>query len=278
MSAQWLALVAALCGFAAAEGNVSSFRGTRVPSQIRVEAVVSPARPEPATDLAPGTYSVMNVNSGKYLNVIAGSREAFANVQIWNNPESSHSQWRLTKASEYGSVTIRGGMPGIYLLQNVNSDLYLSVADGSAEGMKHVFQQRDGTSKPAQWLIQLVGQGIYGLQNVATGKWLNVVGGGRDNGVDVWQWNDVLQNHSWWTFEAPQCQGEYAVCNWRAASPQCCMEGTGTKRMSCDYVQQTGEGYCQDTSKCTRSACGGSRTCCGDLKCHYFGPVNLCLP
>merc|ERR1711920_757101 len=110
-------------------------------------------------------------------------------------------------------------------------------------------QQKDWASLAAQWLIQVVSKKAVALQNVATGKWLNVEGGGLDDGVNVWQWNSDLQNHSWFTLEAPHCRPESAECNPWADSPECCMEGAGNKAMSCDIQPQAGWGYCKDTSK-----------------------------
>jgi len=246
-------LLAALCGLAAA----GELRGANMSSAVQAFGMATPAHPEPATDLAQDVYGVVygvrNVNSGKYLNVIAGSREEKATVQLWDNLDSAHSQWRLSKLSAYGRVSIRGGLPGVYLLQNINSELYLSVANGSAEDGANVRQQKDWADLSAQWLVQRVDQGIYGLQNVATGKWLNVMGGDTTDGANIWQWNSVLQNHSWWTLEKPQCKAESAECDPASERvgwlPECCLEGMSSKRMACQFSKQTGWGFCRDTSK-----------------------------
>jgi len=241
--------LAALCGLAAAQGGTSSFRGAAVPQGMAAMSRLDPAHPEPAKDLPQGIYGVKNLNSGKYLNVIDGSTDNFANVQQWDNLDSEHSLWRLSRVSVYGHVHIQGGVPGVYLLQNVYSEMYLSVADGSAADGANVRQQKDWASLAAQWLIQVVSQKAVALQNVATGKWLNVEGGGLHNGFNIQQWNSNLQNHSWFTLEAPHCRPESAECNPWADISECCMEGAGNKTMSCDIQPQAGWGYCKDTSK-----------------------------
>merc|ERR1712061_586868 len=72
----------------------------------------SPSSPPPA--IPQGLYALKNVKTQKYLNVVGGSSANGANVQIWDNPLSNHSQW-----------IIRPVGYGVYTLENKNSGKFL---------------------------------------------------------------------------------------------------------------------------------------------------------
>merc|ERR1712217_941009 len=63
----------------------------------------SPSSPPPA--IPQGLYALKNVKTQKYLNVVGGSSANGANVQIWDNPVSNHSQW-IIRPVGYGVYTL----------------------------------------------------------------------------------------------------------------------------------------------------------------------------
>eukprot|EP00929_Paragymnodinium_shiwhaense_P069823 TRINITY_DN35259_c0_g1_i1.p1 TRINITY_DN35259_c0_g1~~TRINITY_DN35259_c0_g1_i1.p1 ORF type:complete len:291 (-),score=27.86 TRINITY_DN35259_c0_g1_i1:402-1232(-) len=241
-----------------------------------------PVATSPVLNLTEGVYNIKNVKSGKYLNVQGGSLEDGANVQLWDNPQAPHSQWRISHVFEYGELELPRasvvpgpldllGIPAVYHITNVYSDKSLAVAGASKDDMANVVQSADG-SLPGQWMIQYVGEGIVGLQNVNSAKWLNVEGGVVADGANVWQFHSNLQNDSWWVLEQPSCLPEGADCN--HADNKCCMDGGDLKQMSCHYGHDSGP-WCYDLSKCSTWMCD-FQTCCEGWKCVNLGPVSKC--
>mmetsp|Transcript_21962 Transcript_21962/g.46694 ORF Transcript_21962/g.46694 Transcript_21962/m.46694 type:complete len:299 (+) Transcript_21962:16-912(+) len=256
--------------------------GTEMPSEQESFGPL-PVRPQIVLNLTEGVFNLKNVKSGKYLNVQGGSLENGANIQLWNNPGSPHSQWRIYHVFEYGLLHLpmprdpgrpqlgEVGVPGVYHVENVYSGKSLSVANGSVEDEANV-EQRSDTALPSQWMIQLVGENIYGLQNANSAKWLNVEAGGVADGSNIWQFHSNLQNDSWWVLEKPSCKTEGDYCNWPAND--CCMEGGGSfKQMKCELGHDV-PASCYDTSKCTTRICD-YLSCCPGWECRS-GTVNFC--
>ncbi|CAK0840708.1 unnamed protein product [Prorocentrum cordatum] len=239
-----------------------------------------PVRPQPVFDLPQGVYNIRNVKSGKYLNVLGGSLDEGANIQLWNNPQSPHSQWRISHVFEYGRLSlptetvIQGpvnqlGIPAVYHIKNVHSGKSLT-AFGTND-MANVEQSSDA-SMPGQWMIQFVGDRVVGLQNANSAKWLNVQGGGVTDGANVCQFHSNLQNDSWWVLESPTCLPEGSDCS--ADDNQCCMDGSDFKQMACHYGHDSGP-WCYDLGKCSTGMCD-FQTCCDGWTCVNLGPVNQC--
>ena len=67
-----------------------------------------------------GACTLTNVNSGKVLSVCDGSHDNGAKLQQLDNPDSTHSQWKLERM--HGNV---------HTLRNVNSGKVLNVDGGS---------------------------------------------------------------------------------------------------------------------------------------------------
>jgi hypothetical protein len=237
-------------------------------------------RPQPVFDLQQGVYNIRNVKSGKYLNVLGGSLDDGANVQLWNNPQSPHSQWRISHVFEYGHLIFETvvpcpvdqlGIPAVYHIKNVYSDKSLAVTGASQDDMANV-EQSSHASMPGQWMIQLVGDKVVGLQNANSAKWLNVEGGAVADGANVCQFHSNLQNDSWWVLESPICLPEGAGCN--ADDNRCCMDGSDFKQMSCQYGHDSGP-WCYDLGKCSTWMCD-FQACCEGWACVNLGPVSQC--
>jgi hypothetical protein len=139
-----------------------------------------------------GVYTLKNINTGEYLNVLDGSTSKGANVQIWNERQSSHSQW-----------TIRPVEGDVYTLENLNAELFLRV-DGGHSGFWANVQIWDNPSSPeSQWEIRQVTDGVYTLRAMCGDKYLNVEGG---QGANVHMWDNWYSSHSQWTIEEVQAE------------------------------------------------------------------------
>mmetsp|Transcript_6889 Transcript_6889/g.12185 ORF Transcript_6889/g.12185 Transcript_6889/m.12185 type:complete len:266 (+) Transcript_6889:77-874(+) len=235
-----------------------------------------PVRPEAILNVTPGVYNIKNVKSGKYLNVRGSSKEEGAQIWLWDDPNSSSSQWHIEHVVNYGAVSIPGdlGVPGIYFVRNVYSDKRLSVQSGSVEDMKEAVQSANA-DMASQWMIQDVGCGsnCFAFQDAKSGKWLNVQGGGVDDGTPVWQFHSNLQNDSWWILEPPACVPEWQHCD--LYNNNCCAMGNNASRQMTCFLGHDVPAACYDTSKCTTYICD-LLSCCAGWTCVPLGPISRC--
>merc|ERR1711920_197404 len=108
-----------------------------------------------------GVYTLKNINTGEYLNVLDGSTSKGANVQIWNERESSHSQW-----------TIRPVEGDVYTLENLNAELFLSVDGGHSDLWANVQIWDNPSSPESQWEIRQVADGVYSPPSQVATSWV----------------------------------------------------------------------------------------------------------
>eukprot|EP00928_Gymnodinium_smaydae_P043422 TRINITY_DN29094_c0_g1_i1.p1 TRINITY_DN29094_c0_g1~~TRINITY_DN29094_c0_g1_i1.p1 ORF type:complete len:520 (+),score=81.20 TRINITY_DN29094_c0_g1_i1:31-1560(+) len=135
-------------------------------------------------------YAVQNVNSGKFLNVIADSLENEANVQQHDNPDSKSSQWRFWTV---GSNT--------FALENVNSGRLLNVIADSKDKGANV-QQYGKLDEPlptsSRWKFMRLNFGDYIVTNAQSRMALNVEGSSMDDGANVQQYTNAMHSSSHW--------------------------------------------------------------------------------
>lgn len=137
--------------------------------------------PEPAR-LGTGLYTLVNVASGKALDVADASPANGANVQQWEANQSVAQQWRLDPLGD-----------GVYTLTNKASGKLLDVAgegDQRADGA-NVHQWQALGSDSQKWRLRLrPATGNYTLVNVFSGKALDVADASPANGANVQQYAD----------------------------------------------------------------------------------------
>jgi len=93
-----------------------------------------------------GAFTLENVNSGKFLNVVEGGQNAFGtNVRIWDNPGSANSQWEIRLVAD-----------DIYTLRVRSGDKYLNVLGGIPDNGIDVQLWDNPQSTHCQWQIQRV--------------------------------------------------------------------------------------------------------------------------
>jgi hypothetical protein len=158
------------------------------------EGPAAPSRaPAPALAPAPtwqGVYTVKNINAGTYLNVEGGLTTIGANVQVWDNPSSIHSQWKIRPVSD-----------GVYTFENLNSGKFLNVAGGGDALGTNVHVWDNPGSPDSQWEIREVAESVYTLKAICCGRYLNVVGG---KGPNVWIWDNPQSDDSRWEIRRVQ--------------------------------------------------------------------------
>ncbi|MFG2911462.1 RICIN domain-containing protein [Kitasatospora sp. NPDC048298] len=133
--------------------------------------------------LGAGTYTIVNVGSGKALEVAEASPADGANVQQGEPGDSQAQQWRLAPLGD-----------GIYTLTNQATGKRLDVAGGDdvkkTDGA-NVHQRQALDLDSQKWRLRLrPATGHYTLVNVFSGKALDVDGGSKAAGANVQQWAD----------------------------------------------------------------------------------------
>merc|ERR1712087_1031011 len=115
-------------------------------------------------EVEPYTFESVTKDS-RYLNVHNGAANEGTNVQVWNNPGSDHTRWRIHGPAEDGSYTV----------QNVAGGLYLSVQEGGTADGANVQGSKNPSSLHSQWYLRPSGPaGVYALENKHSGAYVNL--------------------------------------------------------------------------------------------------------
>ncbi len=130
-------------------------------------------------------YKLVNVNSGKDLDVTGGSTADGAQVVQWTDHGGTNQQWNIIAVG------------GSYKLVNVNSGKDLDVTGASTANGALVIQWTDHGGTNQQWNIIAVG-GSYKLVNVNSGENLDVTGASTADGAQVIQWPNTGGANQLW--------------------------------------------------------------------------------
>lgn len=133
-------------------------------------------------------FSVINKNSGKYLEIISGLITEGAAAGQWGITDHWCQKWSFEKAGN-----------GYYRIKNANSSLYLdienqSVEDGAA-AVQSVYAERDSQL----WSLIEAGDGYYHIINKNSGKYLEVADNSAEDGALVGQWGPTGYGCQEWT-------------------------------------------------------------------------------
>ncbi len=134
---------------------------------------------------ASGNYKLVNRNSGKVLEVAAGSLSDGVNLQQGNDTGASHQQWQLVAQTD-----------GTYQLVALHSTRCMEVADGATSDGAQLRQNFCGSAPQQRFQLlptglgsQRVAEGLYTMQLVHSDKCLDLAGASQSNGAAVQQWN-----------------------------------------------------------------------------------------
>ena len=149
-----------------------------------------------------GTYNIKNVHSGKYLNLENGCLSFGTNVQLWDNPESSHSQWSLCLLPQINESVVPHEF--LFSIKSARSGRCLSVLGLEPEGnaMVQFHHVNVGKHQSCIWSLVEAGKNKYSIRNVNSKLYLNVAGGSKVNGANVQQYGNPMSPHSHWEITA----------------------------------------------------------------------------
>jgi beta-glucanase (GH16 family) len=142
-----------------------------------------------ATVVANSIYTIKNRNSGKVLDVTAGSTsDGAAIIQYYSNG-STNQQWQFISVGS-----------GYYKIKNVNSGKYMDIEGGSTtDGAKNIQWTYSGSTNQ-QWSLVSAGSGYYKIKNRKSGKILDISGASTADGTQCIQWTDNGTNNQQWFF------------------------------------------------------------------------------
>ncbi|UII19619.1 RICIN domain-containing protein [Fulvivirga ligni] len=134
-----------------------------------------------------GTYTIQNANSGKYMDVAAGSGADGANILQWTGHGAANQRFTLTDRGD-----------GAYSLINAQSGKAMDVEGGSTSNVANVLQWTYSGNTNQRFIVLNAGGGNYKLKAAHSGRVVEVTGGGLNNGDNIIQYDDNNQLHGQW--------------------------------------------------------------------------------
>jgi hypothetical protein len=136
-----------------------------------------------------GVFSIVNVQSGKAMEVYAASTANGGKVSQYTNAGLQHQKW-----------VVRDAGNGYFTLMNAYSGKYLDVP-GSVTTSGTTLNQYDSNGTNAQyWAIVSTGNGAYKIINKGNGLAVTNHTASTTDGTDITQETDASNNTQWWTF------------------------------------------------------------------------------
>ena len=132
-------------------------------------------------------YKLVNLNSGKDLDVNQASTADGGAVVQWTDNGGNNQKWNLVPATG-----------GYYKLVNVNSGKDLDVNQASTADGGAVVQWTDNGGANQRWMIVALSGGYYKLVNTNSDKNLDVYNNSTADGGAVVQWTDDGGNNQQW--------------------------------------------------------------------------------
>jgi hypothetical protein len=127
-----------------------------------------------------GTYKVINIISGKALDVTESSTENGTNVQIYCDNASAAQKWIVEETGN-----------GLYKLINVIGRKVLDVKQSGTSDGTNVQIWEDNGSDAQRWRLQAIDNGhVYKIVNIPSNKALDVNHSGAADGTNVQIWSD----------------------------------------------------------------------------------------
>ncbi|WP_227738945.1 RICIN domain-containing protein [Halorientalis pallida] len=147
--------------------------------------------------VTPGTYRLVNVNSGKVLDVAGVSQENGATLHQWEDLGNPNQHWEVEHLGD-----------GEYRLTASHSGQVAAVANAATKDGADVRQWPWSDQDNKRWRIEPTGDGAYLLRAVHSGKVMDVTGARTGDGANVIQWPAKGSANQQWRFEPVEEDGE----------------------------------------------------------------------
>lgn len=134
------------------------------------------------------SVSLINENSGKYLEIKSALTSAGAEAGQWGVTGNWCQKWTFENAPD-----------GYYRIKNMNSNLYLDIQNHStADGAKAI-QSSYAENDSQLWALEECGNGYFNIINKNSGKYLEVVSNSTADGAAIGQWGSTGYGCQEWT-------------------------------------------------------------------------------
>lgn len=122
-----------------------------------------------------GYYKIRTVkNTNKVLDVLGGSADTGANVQLYQDNNSNAQKWKVTKDSN-----------GYYSFMALCSGKMLDLADGVVQNEQNIWQVTNNGSDAQKWRIEHVEGVKYRIKIKGHLFYVDIKGGETENGTNV---------------------------------------------------------------------------------------------
>ena len=125
-----------------------------------------------------GTYKLLNMLSGKALDVSGGSLENGARVQQWTDNGTSAQQWNFERVSD-----------GSFKIKNVGSGKVLDMSAASSENGAALTQWDDYGNANQRFTVNDLGNSVVSMTAKHSAKVVETGGFSLENGGGVQQWD-----------------------------------------------------------------------------------------
>jgi Ricin-type beta-trefoil lectin domain-like/Cellulase (glycosyl hydrolase family 5) len=151
----------------------------------------------PPSDAPPGIvpngcYKIVELESGKVMDVYNNSNSNGGNVELYTYGAGNNQKWIITHLGN-----------NVYKMINVRSGLALDVAGASKVAGANVQQYKSNNGSNQQWRLQPTAGGYYSILSVNSGLVLDVSGASTADGANVQQWYNYGTSNQQWSFQAP---------------------------------------------------------------------------
>jgi hypothetical protein len=163
--------------------------------QTNAERVVSISWGDDIQPVINGRYVVVNRNSGKVMEVAAGSTTAGANVRQITNTGANYHQWNVTP------VGLRiGGDFSYFTFTAVHSGKSLDIFNWSLDNGGNIVSWDDVKGANQQWYLEYAEDGWFYIRSRHSAKCLEVVNSSIAAGANIQQWEKNGGANQQWRF------------------------------------------------------------------------------
>lgn len=133
-------------------------------------------------------FSIVNKNSGKYLEIASAMTNAGAEAGQWGPTNHWCQRWSFEDAGN-----------GYYRIINMNSGLCLDIENHSTQDGAKAVQSAYANNDSQLWKLEESGDGYFHIVNKNSGKYLEVVNNSAEDGASIGQWGPTGFGCQEWT-------------------------------------------------------------------------------
>jgi fibronectin type 3 domain-containing protein len=172
-------------------GAVGSYQN----GQTNAERVVNITYGEDIQPVINGRYKLVNRNSGKVMEVAAGSMDRGANIQQGTNTGGTYQQWDVTPVDSR-----IGGDFSYFTFLNANSAKSPDVLNFSLDNGANIIVWDNVKSANQQWYLDYAEDGWFYIRNRQSTNCLDVDNASMADGANIFQWEKNGSSNQQWRF------------------------------------------------------------------------------